>query len=352
MNLNIENMKYDEYQLEDFLTDEFFIEWVKNPNENNTHFWERWIAEHSEKRELVVQASNWIKRFNYANSVELSDRDYVEIFENVVRLEPKKDHNPIQSKQSIRTWFLSFRQVAALLVFGLFIGWLWMDWGSSRQVPEKMETVAELVKRNTPLGAKSTFILEDGSKIYLNAGSEIEFPKSFPKEERKVYLKGEAFFEIKQESRPFIVSTDQVEVKVLGTSFNVKESSQGRLSVALVSGKVKINDRNGNQLMLEPNEMMTFTQQGEFFKSGFDPLEVAGWKDKMLVFKNSSIYQVKEKLESWYGVKVNLRGIYPSTWAYSGVYQDESLENVLQGISKTSSIQVTLEGKNATIIHQ
>ncbi len=345
-------MKYDEYQLEDFLTDEFFIEWVKTPNENNKHFWERWIAEHAEKRELIIQASNWIKRFNYGNEVELSDKAYVEIFENVVRKEPKKEHNHGVAKKSIKTWLLSFRQVAAFLILGLIVGWLWMDWSYSDRLPEKVEASIEMINRSTPLGAKSTFLLEDGSKIFLNAGSEIQFPKAFSKKERKVNLKGEAFFEIMEEERPFIVSTDQVEVRVLGTSFNVKEYSEGKLSVALVSGKVRINDRNGNQLMLAPNEMMTFNQQGEFFKSGFDPMEVAGWKDKMLVFKNSSIYQVKEKLEAWYGVKVNLRGIYPKDWAYSGIYKDESLENVLQGISKTSSIQVSLDGKNAIITYQ
>lgn len=346
--------KYEDYQLEDFLADEFFVEWIKNPNDNNKHFWEKWLAEHPKKRKTVLLAGDMLRRFNYKNAPELSDKSYLDIFEKVIRESPQVVITTSQPKKSFRRWLFSFRQIAAIIILG-FTGWLIFELSKTKIEEEKpKEFFSEMVKRNAAPGTKLTFILEDGSKIFLNAGSELEFPKTFEEGVRKVKLKGEAYFEITEDTkRPFIVNTGQLEVKVLGTSFNVKESQNGELSIALVSGKVQINDQKGNQLMLDPKEMMVFNAEGEFFKAGFDPLEMTGWKDKILVFSSDSIEEVEYKIENWYGVQLDVKGNFPDNWAYSGVYNDEMLENVLRGISLSSShIDFTLSGKKASITYQ
>lgn len=353
MELDKNKIKYEDYRLEDFLVDEFFIEWVKNPNENNRHFWEKWTAEHPEKRGLVITASNWIKRLKYKNQPELSDRSYVKIFENVMREGTKESPTPTQiAKKSLSKWLFSFRQIAAILVIGISILFFWQKSDLSKPSTTDNRPVPEIIYRKAPLGSKAIFVLEDGSKVYLNAGSELWFPKTFEQDKRKVQLKGEAFFEVVKNSKPFLVSSSGIEVKVLGTSFNVKESEKGDLSVALVSGKIQINDQKGNRLMLEPKEMMVFNPKGEFFKTGFDLLEITGWKDKILVFSSNSIQEVKTKLEAWYGIELDINGNFPSNWAYSGIYNDETLENVLKGISLSSRISFSLNGKKATLTHE
>lgn len=345
--------KYEDYQLEDFLADEFFVEWIKNPSDNNRHFWEKWLAEHPEKRKTVLFAGDMIRRVSYKNAPELSDKSYLDIFEKVIRESPKVSFSSPEPKKSLRSWLFSFRQIAAVLIFGLS-AWLIFELSKTAKTEEvSQELVSEIIRRSAAPGTKLTLILEDGSKIFLNAGSELEFPKTFEGSFRKVKLKGEAFFEIKEDTtRPFIVDTEQVEVMVLGTSFNVKQSEKGELSVALVSGKVQINDQKGNQLMLDPKEMMVFNAGGEFFKTGFDPLEMTGWKDKILVFNSDSIEEVEKKVENWYGVQLDVKGNFPDNWAYSGVYNDEMLENVLRGISLSSQVSYTLSGKNVSIIYQ
>lgn len=346
--------KYEDYQLEDFLADEFFVEWIKNPTDNNKHFWEKWLSEHPEKRKTILLAGDMIRRVSYQNAPELSDKSYLNIFEKVIRESPQVATRRSKPKKSFRRWLFSFRQIAALLILGL-TGWLIFELSETKIEEEKpKEFVSEMVKRTAAQGTKLTFILEDGSKIFLNAGSELEFPKTFEEGVRKVKLKGEAFFEITEDTnRPFIVNTGQLEVKVLGTSFNVKDSEKGELSIALVSGKVEINDEKGNQLMLDPKEMMVFNAEGEFFKTGFDPLEITGWKDKKLVFSSDSIDEIENKIENWYGVQLDVKGTFPDNWAYSGVYNDEMLENVLRGISLSSShIGFSLSGKKASITYQ
>jgi len=191
--------------------------------------------------------------------------------------------------------------------------------------------------------------LSDGTKIYLNAESEIRYASEFSDSLRLVSLKGEAFFEVQKESRPFVVETQGTKIHVLGTSFNVNQRKNGALTVALVSGKVSINDQQGNQMHLEPSEMMVKEKDGNIHKTTFDPLEITGWKDKVLVFKRSSLPEVKNKVENWFGVKVQLDGQIDPNWSYSGIYKDETLENVLRGIFLTSGSSYQIEDKNVII---
>lgn len=352
MNPTKKYRKYEDYLLEDFLVDEFFIEWVKTPSVNNIHFWEKWISEHPHKRKLIQTASDFIQRVGYQNIYELSDRRYVEIFENVVRESPASIENTNPGPISLRKWIFSIRQLAAVFLIGVSILYLWVVKPEIQTLTNESVEQIELVRKTTPKGQKATYLLEDGSKIYLNSNSELIFPKKFGTELRQITLRGEAFFEVAEESRPFIVESGEVAVEVLGTTFNVKHNPNGSLEVALLTGKVRIEDQKGNRLMLTPNEMMVFDQSGEFRKTGFDPVEKMGWKDKTLVFKNNSISEVKNTLENWFGVEISLNGNFPANWSYSGIYQDETLENVLLGLSRTTELTFTLKEKKVEITHQ
>lgn len=352
MNPTKKYRKYEDYLLEDFLVDEFFIEWVKNPSANNKHFWEKWIAEHPQKREVIVIASDFIQRVSYLNSMELSDKRYVEIFENVVRKSPASNEIVGSNPTGFKKWFFSFRQIAAIFFLGVAVWYVWKGRTNSETIPTENVAIEEMIRKATPKGQKATYVLEDGSKIFLNSNSELIFPKKFNSESRKISLKGEAFFEVAEEGRPFIVESGDIAVEVLGTTFNVKRNPNGSLFVALLTGKVRIDDQKGNRLMLAPNEMMVFDQSGEFRKTGFDPLEITGWKDKTLVFKNNSILEVEVALENWFGVEISLHGDFPANWSYSGIYQDEALENVLLGLSRTTELTFSINDKKVEIKHQ
>ncbi|WP_373399270.1 FecR family protein [Algoriphagus halophilus] len=212
----------------------------------------------------------------------------------------------------------------------------------------EVKEVTFITKKN-PKGVKSSIKLSDGSVIHLNSNSEIIYPNEFSDSLRTISLKGEAFFDVSKESRPFKVNVDNTIVEVLGTEFNINQSKGEELAVALVSGKVKVNDTHGNQVILDPSEMLVIKNDGNFYKSTFDSLQVVGWKDKNLIFKRDDFYTVKEKLENWYGIEITVKGKIGSKWAYTGEYHDETLKNVLEGIRQTSNIHYKLKGKKVEI---
>jgi transmembrane sensor len=340
-------MKYTEYDIDDFLTDEFFIQWVKQPNENNRHFWEKWLEQHPQKREVVMQAVSIISSIHYQEKRVMDDRLYVEVFENILKADKEIKSLPSNN----RTWGFNipWRGLAASLLILFCLGMMYRLFLAPQVSDDPVQNEPVIVSKSNPAGKKSILTLSDGTKIYLNAESEISYASEFSDSLRLVSLKGEAFFEVEQEMRPFVVEIGQTRITVLGTSFNVNQKNNGALTVALVSGKVSINDQQGNQMELEPSEMMVKGRDGNIHKTTFDPLEVIGWKDKVLVFKKSSLSEVKGKIENWFGVEVQLSGKALPDWSYSGVYKDETLENVLRGIFLTSGLSYNIKDKNVII---
>lgn len=339
-------MKYEDFDIDDFLKDEFFIHWVKNRDEDTVHFWEKWIQQHPERKHIVFTAADIIKSIHYKEKISISDRLYLETFENIL----KAENNPV-NKPHKKTWWSIFqiRNVAAVFLISVL---MWLSWDMIF-VPQQTEELnlqpIEWVTKIVPGGKKSIVTLSDGTKIFMNSNSELSYPKTFSDSSRTVAIKGEAFFEVQKEDRPFIVSSKGLKINVLGTSFNVKDSEDGKVAVALMSGKVRINDNSGNQVNLLPNEMLVIKENGPFIKTGFDSLEVLGWKNKYLIFKKENFYSVKKKLENWYGVEIEIKGAVNPRWTYSGVYHDEMLENILKGMSHTSGISYTIKNKKVII---
>ena len=340
-------IKFKDYQLEDFLTDEFFIQWVKNPNENTTHFWEKWIEANAHKKEVVMQAASFIRSVDYREKHLMKNEIYLEVFEKIIRgdlKEVSQKKNPLIpfSWNSI----FSLRNIAAIFIL-TFCSWIFYSLALERSISKK-EPIEWITKSNNA-GIKTVLTLEDGSRIHLNSSSKITYPNRFSDSIRSVLLEGEAFFDVAEESRPFVVDLGKAQIEVLGTTFNASNSFKDKLKVALVSGKVKVNDRGGNQVVLLPLEMLTIEEGGEFHKSKFDSLEIIGWKDKNLVFRNDDFLTVKRKIENWYDVEVKLSGKLSKTWAYTGNFHDESLKNVLEGIKHTSKIKYRINGKKVEI---
>ncbi len=335
-------MKYKDFHIEDFLKDEFFITWVKQSDEETDHFWKKWLENHPEKRQDVLAASEIIQSINYKEELDLTDQLYTEMYENIV----SKDEEDVKEKTKTRSINWGFwKNLAATLIVGgcLFLGYMMIN----TEVKEEKVPV-QMITRTNPAGQKSTLILSDGTKVSLNAASSLTFPDRFGDSLREVSLEGEAFFDVTEnKNKPFIISTGDNLIKVLGTTFNVKKEEE--LSVALVSGKVTVEDHRGNKIVLEPKEMVVKDKVGKITKTTFDPFEVIGWKDKYLVFKDDSFGEMKKKLEKWYGVEIQAEGFSQKDWSYSGVYYKETLENVLEGISITSNFAYKIDRKKVTI---
>ncbi|MEN7547651.1 FecR domain-containing protein [Rapidithrix thailandica] len=214
-----------------------------------------------------------------------------------------------------------------------------------------------MVRKSTQPGTRMHLTLPDSSIVWLNGDSQLSFPEKFEENERRVLLTGEAFFEVKKNpSKPFIVQTAHTEVEALGTSFNVNTTSQKQEEVALVTGKVEVRFSKGNNkvdaLQLTPNEMAKIDLENrQLSKGNFDYEDLVGWKEYILNFQNVGLEDITEKLERYYGVRIEIQGLQKShqAWKFKARFEKQSLENVLKSLSFTKKFAFTITGKQVTI---
>jgi len=195
-------------------------------------------------------------------------------------------------------------------------------------------------------------MLPDGSRVWLNAASEITYPATF-KDVREVKLKGEAYFDVSEDiGKPFIVKTSLSNVKVLGTSFNVNAYS-GNTSeyVSLLKGKVTVSLLDGDtSSLLLPGEQIAINRETGISETfSFDSLEVAGWTTGWLTFKNANKEEIINKLSRWYGVEIQLLNEPAEDWNVNGYFRDQTLEMVLDRLSFSKDFEYKMEGKTVKI---
>jgi transmembrane sensor len=241
--------------------------------------------------------------------------------------------------------------IAACLVIGLFV--FKFNSGSTSKVREAQNTVS------TKRGSKSKIQLPDGTQVWLNSDSKITYNENFQGKLREVQLSGEAFFDVvRDEARPFIIHTQVIDVKVLGTSFNVRSYlNEKNTETSLIRGSVEITLRNSpdkkftlkpNDKLVVPNEelaaikskskdmipgkeMVLSWEKINYRKA--DTLAVeALWIKNKLAFDRESLEEIALKIERWYDVKVTFTNENLKEAQYSGIFEDESLQQVMSAL--------------------
>jgi ferric-dicitrate binding protein FerR (iron transport regulator) len=344
-------MDYQDYEVVDFLADEEFKAWVKSPDPARNLFWQQWLEAHPEKQHAIQKAREIIL------SMQHSDQDFQEhkydVFRKVLKGEKSNrashDHAEIHPVKKERPLFWLRAAAVFILLFGLTYYF--------RQIPEpevlRQQEIAMVVKQN-PNGRKSTFLLPDGSKVNLNAGSSLRFTPEFDTMNRVVYLEGEAYFQVEKDaSRPFQVVAEGTVTTALGTAFNVKAwKGDPLVRVALSEGKVAVEllETEKDQVVLEPGQMLIHNQETEISNLDvFDPDLELGWKDGVLVFYHASLDEFVREIERWYGVTVMVEGKPAVAWSIDGKFENESLREILEGLSYTYKIDYTLEKNKVTL---
>lgn len=156
-----------------------------------------------------------------------------------------------------------------------------------------------------PYGRRSTIQFADGSKIWLNSGSQLWFPTLFDENERRIRMKGEIYIEVAHNnSKPFFVDANGFETQVLGTKFNISAYEGRPQNVTLVAGSVKINAKNGGTL-LKPNEQAVITF-GKITTRAVDTHEFTCWKDGYIALNNTPMPEVLNSLERYYNLSFTI----------------------------------------------
>ena len=213
----------------------------------------------------------------------------------------------------------------------------------------------EYNKLTTPVGGEYSLVLSDGTKVFLNADSELKYPVEFSDGKRIVDLKGEAYFEVHKDSlRPFVVRMNGAEVTVLGTSFNVNTyGDDGQIYTTLVNGSVRVSSvKNGQAEVLKPGmQSVMDVQSGQLTVREVDVEPYVAWREGRFVFRAMTLDLIMRQLQRWYDFEVFYQNPELKDYEFRGVIKrDMDLDKVLSVIKVTTNVDFEVKGKVITII--
>lgn len=206
---------------------------------------------------------------------------------------------------------------------------------------------------STPRGMDFKVLLPDGSEVWLNAESTIEFPSAFTGSERIVKLRGEAYFKVaRNEEQPFVVNTEHMSVKVLGTEFNLKSYTEETPHVSLVKGKVEVlnSDDGSVGTCLKPGQDAWVDAQGSMHVREVDTYAVTQWVRGYFFFDDAPLVDILRELSRWYncGVVFNNRAAMNRRLHFSAS-REGNLNQAIENLNACSKAKITIDGNNLEV---
>jgi len=320
---------YQNFELEDFLGDEFFIEWVLKPKAEHIAFWESWLLQHPEKADIVQRSVLTIQSLAVKPGCgEFSDQDLATIIENF------EEQTAYRPKASIGFFsYSNWKWVAAAAIVLVSLTLIFYSkynssdslsvrtQGAHLSVEEDAVKSKKMVKVENRSQQSQLFVLSDGSVVILKPKSALSYHEEFHGPNREVFLSGEAFFDVKKNpASPFLVHTGNVITKVLGTSFTIRAyPGVNEFKVLVNTGKVRvftmkpapaaeagINAVAGVTLM--PDEQAMLLPNGSGFRKtviAAVPMLSPQKAARVFAFKDTPLPQIIARLEEAYGVKID-----------------------------------------------
>lgn len=216
--------------------------------------------------------------------------------------------------------------------------------------------VSEYVDTNVlriPKGGEFKLQLADGTQVYLNSATDLRYPVAFTGSERRVYLKGEAYFEVaKDAEHPFIVVTDDVQVRVYGTSFNVNTLGADGVRTVLVEGKVGIRGQDSDrEYVLKPNELAFYDRDTRDMKiETVDPDLYTLWRKGIFVFERETLENIMNTLSLWYDMEVFFQSESAKKLHFSGhMKRYEQVEDILHAITDATGVVFTINDRTVCV---
>lgn len=251
----------------------------------------------------------------------------------------------IPAKRSIWKKYLYIAASILIPLFCLGLGYFYSE-NKLKQNNDKMIVQVEI-------GQKVKMQLPDGTNVYLNSASSLAYDNTYNKKDRIIYLQGEAYFEVsKDKVRPFIVKTNDISVKALGTNFNVKAYlDDNYITTTLIEGSVQVNTPSQSEI-LAPNEKLTFYKDNHMISKSIlqNTEKNTSWMNSQLTFDQERLEDMAKTLERMYNIRIHFASDKLKNIRFSGNVKNNNLENVLQLISFVSPIQYSMENDTTVII--
>ena len=202
-----------------------------------------------------------------------------------------------------------------------------------------------------PKGGEYQVVLADGTKVWLNSASRLIYPQSFMGKERRVVLSGEAFFDVAHDAeRPFIVETSRMNVKVLGTRFNVNDYDDNEeVSTTLVNGSVEIVSGGQEVFRLVPGEQ-AYGKENELEKREVNVRLYTSWIDGKFLFNNTELEEIAKQISRWYDVEIFFSNESVKKVRFTGaLVKFKPLDDLVRMIESTSQVRFSVKGKTIVI---
>jgi transmembrane sensor len=296
----------------------------------------KWVSNPNDFKNLEGQFYNQWE--NLTDTEQSESGSLHHLFEKIhyqILLEEKQNYKK-------RNLWNYYREAAAVLLIPVLI-FSALFYLFSKKPQPAIGTWAEI---NVPDGARVEFFLPDSSRGWLNSGSTLKYPAIFD-HQRKVELKGEAFFEIKHlDNSDFIVSVADLDVKVLGTKFDISAYPKEKFTdVILKDGKVTISGKaEVFNYTMAPGEKINFNRDTKLFETKkVETDQYSAWKDGYLILDNEPLGQVVGKLERWYNAEIVLQDEILKKYRFKATFLDEPLEEVLRLLALTTPITYKVE---------
>ena len=389
---------YTTYTAEELLNDDFFIQSELHPTEDTRSFWSALVTKNPKLGKEIRIARHFIQEFRQRTpSASLSSEEVTGLWRQIEAQNRKYKSNPKR-----RYWLVAAVAAAASLCLFLFnpftVEEKSIDYqslitslpqeksqdiqllsnkekllikgkesqitynptgearihaeeiqnqtqtASSSHVKEKKtETEIQLCKLIVPAGRRSSLVLADGTKIWVNSSSTVIYPNLFTGDKREIYVEGEAYLEVAHDSeKPFYVKTQTMNVRVLGTRFNVcayQEDSQQQ--VVLVSGKVEVETHDQQNQILTPNELFDYDkQQSKVSVTKVDTNDYISWKEGYYQFSRQELSVLFKRLSRYYAVPIVWDETVGSLSCSGKLDLTRQIDDVLDNLKKAAPIRI------------
>lgn len=297
------------------------------------------------------KVQKWIVRDENKDLKEQASLDYWEELETSVdqntyaALERVNERIGYVPRKSVRLpLFRKIVRVASVLVPLLVLAGVYLYYSSGR---------INMIEVVTAYGEQKHLFLPDSSEVWLNAGTTIRYPEKFAETGRNIYLEGEAYFSVvPNQLQPFIVDTELLWVKVLGTKFNVKAyRGDEKITAALTSGKVEVTAGEENACILSPNEKLTYNRiTAEVAVAEMPANETDAWMNGQLIFSDASLDEILQTLERRFNIKIENNTRISAASLYTIKFlKNESPEEILDILQEVIGLNYQKEGSKIII---
>ncbi|TAE41766.1 MAG: DUF4974 domain-containing protein [Runella slithyformis] len=330
-------MEYNNYTVEDLVADESFQAWVAQSNPTSVAFWQEWTHAHPEKAATVQEAVAWLR------ALQLRERTIPDF--QLQRAEKRllaaiENNYTIERPLHKRHWTRWVAAACTLVAIAVGANYWWQN---------------STVTYETGFGETRSLALPDGSLVVLNAHSTMKMARNWNlNQPRELWLDGEAFFNVKHtlQHTPFTVHTQDADIEVLGTTFNVLQR-HNKTQVVLTTGKVRLTrPREKTTVVMQPGELVELrANEPNVIQQKVNIERYVSWKNNHFVFDNTPLADIIEMIESNYGYDVEVADADLLSLKLTYRLENNDLELLLTALSEALELKIEKDN-NRLIVSQ